>query len=44
MLIVTLQILFLVGLIIGWMDGSERLKNSKILFKDRSLLQYFLGR
>jgi len=40
---IILQILFILGLIVGWLKGEEELKNSKKIYKDKPLWRYWIG-
>lgn len=40
---VVLQVLFVLGLIVGWINGEEELKNSKKIYKNQPLWKYWVG-
>jgi type III secretory pathway component EscS len=43
MLIILLHIFLIVGLIVGWIQGQTELQSSKIIYKNKSLLKYWIG-
>jgi hypothetical protein len=42
-LTILLHIFLITGFLIGWLNGSETMKNSKMLYKDKSTIKYWLG-
>jgi len=43
MLIILLHVFLVIGFIVGWIQGSQELKSSKLRFGNTSTLKYFFG-
>jgi hypothetical protein len=42
-LTILLHIFLILGLIVGWIQGQTELQSSKVIYKDKSLLKYWIG-
>jgi hypothetical protein len=42
MLSIVLYIFLIAGFVVGWIQGSESLKNSNIRYPDKSIFRYWL--
>lgn len=43
MLIILLHIFLFIGFGVGYINGQAELKSSKVLYKDQSIIKYWLG-
>lgn len=42
-LYILLNVFLIAGLIVGWINGQQKLNSSQIIYRDQSMFEYWIG-